>query len=70
MAARGIHRGTAAVGRNRGCAAATRAYALHVDLTRPAPMLLTAVVAVSALVAGRIIWVLVEDPLRLLRLIL
>ena len=33
-------------------------------------MLLTAVVAVSALVAGRIIWVLVEDPLRLLRLIL
>lgn len=40
------------------------------DLTRPGPMLLTAIVAIAALVAGRIMWVLVEDPLRLLRLFL
>ena len=70
MAARGTRRGRAAVGRNPGCAAATRAYALSVDLTRPGPMLLSAIVATAALVAGRIIWVLVEDPLRLLRLFL
>lgn len=50
--------------------AAAGTYALHVDLTRPGPMLLTAIVAIASLVAGRIIWVLVEDPLRLLRLFL
>ena len=45
-------------------------YASRMDLPRPGLLLLTTVVAVSALVAGRIIWVLVEDPLRLLRLFL
>lgn len=70
MAARGIRRGTAAIGRNPEFTAAVGAYALHMDLTRPGPMLLTAIVAIAALVAGRIMWVLVEDPLRLLRLFL
>ena len=64
----GIRRGTAAVGRNSGFTSAVGAYALHMDLTRPGPMLMSAIVALAALVAGRIIWVLVEDPLRLLRL--
>ena len=55
---------------NLALPAAVASYASRMDLPRPALMLLTTVVAVSALVAGRTIWVLVEDPLRLLRLLL
>ncbi len=42
MVCSGIPRGTAAVGRNPGFTATVEPYALHMDLTRPGPMLLTA----------------------------
>lgn len=40
------------------------------ELSRPSVLMIAAAASVSAIVAGRIIWILLEDPLRLLRLFL
>ncbi|MGE0392171.1 MAG: hypothetical protein AB7I25_02765 [Vicinamibacterales bacterium] len=40
------------------------------ELSRPSLLIVAAVASISAIMAGRIIWLLLEDPLRLLRLFL
>lgn len=40
------------------------------ELSRPSVLFIAATASLSAIVAGRIIWLLLDDPLRLLRLFL
>lgn len=40
------------------------------ELSRPSVLVISAAASISAILAARIIWVLLEDPLRLLRLFL